>query len=734
MMRIRTLGALALAVCALGALPAAGWANVQVGSSGWQWGNPLPQGNQINALAFAGAQGYAVGDFGTLLSSADGGATWTGRLSGTFANLTEIQTITPTSIFAGGGCVGRRSDDGGATFKRVAFTPVESSCRQGLAAAWWLSPNTGYIALADGTVLRTDNGGDTFAQKNPVPGGAPADMVFLNDTVGIAAGAGGKIYRTTDGATSWVQAAATDRSLRAFRFLDGATGYAVGDGSIMLKTTDAGASWTAVPLGLAPRTLTSITCSDIARCIMTGDNSAEIVHVTGLGGCDTPPCPAPTVKLVTPSPDVIRGAAFAEAGRVVVAGATGSTAISSDGGSNFAPVGGRLTGTFNRVVAGGQANTAFAPGDNGTLAKTVDGGANWTRGNVSTSEDVRDVSFPNANAGFALDDDGGLFRTNDGGATWRTLDTGTTADPTEVMATSPSTVLLVGPTGVRRSSNGGDSFNTVRDRAVRGRTEVIDRAGSGLVVYDAGGTTLVRSTNGGRDWAPIPGPRSRRGVNRTRIRQADFVSPRRGFLIDATGRLWSTSNGGRRWQELPSVGTEDASGISFSSGSSGFLVIPEFGAAEGPSGFLLRTADGGRTFRPQFVVSQGLPEHGIAATSGRDYLIGGESSLLFSTTGGDAGASSTLSITTPRRTLPRRRRINVTGRLSPSQANEEVTVSYRAPGSTRWQHQTVRTASNGAYTTSWRVRRGTNVFVAQWQGNFRNRGAGTRVLTVRARR
>jgi hypothetical protein len=61
-------------------------------------------------------------------------------------------------------------------------------------------------------------------------------------------------------------------------------------------------------------------------------------------------------------------------------------------------------------------------------------------------------------------------------------------------------------------------------------------------------------------------------------------------------------------------------------------------------------------------------------------------------------------------------------------------VSYRAPGSTRWQHQTVRTASNGAYTTSWRVRRGANVFVAQWQGNFRNRGAGTRVLTVRARR
>lgn len=740
MTRIRMLGALACAAAAVALFPATGTANVQVGSSGWQWGNPLPQGNQINALVFAGSQGYAVGDFGTLLASADGGATWTGLLSGTFTSLTEIQTITPTSIFAGGGCVGRRSDDGGRTFKRVAFTPVESECRQALAAAWWVSPNLGYIALADGTVLRTDNGGETFAQKNPVPGGAPADMVFLSDTVGIAA-AGGRIYRTTDGASSWVQAAAADRAIRAFRFVDGANGYAVGDGSLVLHTPDAGASWQAKPIPLAPRTLTSITCASIDRCVMTGENSAEIVHVTGLGPCtDTPPqpaCPAPTVRLVTPMPGLLRGAAFAGEARVVVAGAGGTTAASGDGGLSFSPVGGRLTGTYSRIRAGGQANTAFAPGSDGTLAKTTNGGVTWTRGNVSTSEDVRDVSFPTASNGFALDDDGGLFRTNDGGGTWRTLDTGTTADPAQVMATSPSTVLLVGPRGVRRSSDGGDSFDTVRDPDVRGRTEVVDRASGALFVYDSGGRTLVRSTNGGRAWSPFPGPRSRRTrggrVNRTRILQADFVSASRGFLLDSSGRLWSTASAGRRWTELPGVGADDAYGLSFESARQGFLVISEFGGAR-DSGFLLRTTDGGRTFHPQFVVSTALPMFGVAATGGIDYMIGGESSLLYSTSGGDAGASSTLSIGTRRRTLARRGRITVTGRLSPPQANELVTVSWRPPGSTRWQHETVKTASNGAYTTSWNVRRGANVFVAQWRGNFRNRGAGTRPLTVRVRR
>jgi len=61
MRMLRWSGMAALAACALAALPAAAQANVQVGSSGWLWGNPLPQGNTLRAMAFAGTTGYAVG-------------------------------------------------------------------------------------------------------------------------------------------------------------------------------------------------------------------------------------------------------------------------------------------------------------------------------------------------------------------------------------------------------------------------------------------------------------------------------------------------------------------------------------------------------------------------------------------------------------------------------------------------------------------------------------------------
>ena len=198
--------ALALLIALACAAPSSA-AGVQVGSSGWLWGNPLPQGNSVNAVSFAGSSGYAVGDFGTILATTDGGTSWTGLSSGTFTNLSIVQAIDGDSLFAGGGCVGRRSDDGGKTFKRVAFTPVESRCTQGLASAWFVSDALGYLVLGDGTVLRTDNNGETFSQRIAVPGTRATggtlsvpELRFLDANVGFATTTDGKIYRTADGA------------------------------------------------------------------------------------------------------------------------------------------------------------------------------------------------------------------------------------------------------------------------------------------------------------------------------------------------------------------------------------------------------------------------------------------------------------------------------------------------------------------------------------------------------
>jgi photosystem II stability/assembly factor-like uncharacterized protein len=723
MKRLRVIGALACAAGVLAMVPAAAPASVQVGSSGWQWGNPLPQGNTLHSMSFAGASGYAAGDFGTLLHTTDGGTTWSGLLSGTFTDLTEVQAIDADSVFAAGGCVARRSDDGGATFTRVAFTPVESSCREQFAAGWFVDQQTGYIELTDGTLFLTQNNGDTFAPKTPLPGtraagggATPIDLRFLSAQVGLGATSDGKIYRTTDGANSWTVVNDTNRAVSSFFFVDANNGFAVGDGSLFLTTKDGGATWTPKDLGIPATNLRSIRCATTQLCVMTTDNGRAIVR-TADGGT--------TAKLITPSQDPIFAADFASATRIAAGGATGATAVSDDAGLNFSPIGGRLTGNFSRVHAGGQAGTAFAPGDNGTLAKTVDGGKTWTRGNVSTSEDVIDVAFPTAQVGYALDSSGGLFRTNDGGASWKTLDTGTTARPSQLAAPSTTTVILVGPTGLRRSTDSGDTFSTVTDRdVVKAKLNAIDRAGSALFV--SGRRDLLRSTDRGKTWTPLHKP--------GRASLVDFVDAKTGYFQAEGGALWRTSNGGKKWKRLFGVGTERAYGMAFSSKSKGYLVIDSFGDVGQRAGFLLHTTDGGATWHPQFVVSTPILGAGIAATNGTDYLLGGQSSLLFSTTGGEAGKASTLTATTKRKKLSKPAGITVTGKLSPAASNLLVTVSYLPPGSSHWQHQTVKTAANGSYTTSWHVRRGSNRFVAQWAGDFRSKGDGSGVLTVKVGR
>ena len=73
-------------------------AAVQVSQSGWQWGNPTPQGNTIRAMDFIAGRGYAIGDDGTALRTDDGGATWTGLATGTSQDLTRLQAVTPDVV------------------------------------------------------------------------------------------------------------------------------------------------------------------------------------------------------------------------------------------------------------------------------------------------------------------------------------------------------------------------------------------------------------------------------------------------------------------------------------------------------------------------------------------------------------------------------------------------------------------------------------------------------------
>lgn len=719
----------AVAIATAGA-PAAS-ANVQVGASGWQWGNPLPQGNTLRSASFAGTTGYAAGDFGTLLKTTDGGATWSGLPVGTFTGLTVVQALDANTVFAGGGCVARRSTDGGATFTAISFTPVESDCPAQLSALSFVSPTQGFLLLADGSVFTTDDGGTQFAQRTALPGTraaggttGPVSLVFTSATTGLAATDDGRIFRTTDAGVSWSVVAAVGARLAQLWFADPQHGFAVGNFGTFLRSDDGGATWQRVDLRVGAPDFSSVRCADPSRCILTTASGTQLVRTPA--GETTPPTPG---TVITPSTDPVFAAAFASPTRVVALGANGATVVSDDAGATFTPVGGRLAGSYGAIHSGAVAGSAFATGRNGALARTTDGGRSWTRGSVPTSAALRDVSFPSATVGYALDDSGGLFRTANGGGTWKALGTGSTARSSAVLAPSADVVLAIGPRGVRRSTDGGGTFERVTSKAVAraGLDGVTAAAGA---IFAWGPATIARSRDGGRTWTALLRPgatrRARAGVV---VRQVAFSSATTGLLRAGDGTVWRTTNGGRTWTALDAVGTGETTGMAVASARAAYLVVGAFGRQKG--GYLLRTTDAGATWQPQFVVAASIAADGIATPRGGvDYLLAGDSALLASTTGGSAGSPSRLTLSTPRTSLRKPAHITVTGRLQPAGRSARVVVSARTPGSRRWIAQTVDVAANGAFVSGWNVTRGTTRFVAQWTGDFQAAGAGSRVLSV----
>ena len=166
----------------------------------------------------------------------------------------------------------------------------------------------------------------------------------------------------------------------------------------------------------------------------------------------------------------------------------------------------------------------------------------------------------------------------------------------------------------------------------------------------------------------------------------------------------------------------------------GYLVLQRSFRDRGATQNLLRTVDGGLTWTPQSVVADQIGTRGVASGGlGIDYLLGGGSSLLATTSGGQAAKQSTIAIQTKQRAFKKLppSTVTVTGVAKPANAGDTVTVSYLAPGTRiSWRHQTVKADASGKFTSSWRLATGTNTFVAQWLGNFQSAGRGSVPLTI----
>jgi photosystem II stability/assembly factor-like uncharacterized protein len=756
--KLGSLGGLIAIAAGVLALSAGGAsASVTVSQSGWAWGNPSPQGNTLRNVVFAGALGYAVGDNGTALKTLDGGASWAGLATGTSVQLTRVQIVDSNTVVIGSanGCVLRISTDGGVTFTRI-FTVAESKCHDQVQAFSFVSAQVGFLLLRNGSVLVTNDGGNTFSRETGVPGTAASsggggnvgvDIHFTSPTAGVvfagppSAGQSNE-FKTSDGGVSWTPVTLPAADITAVHFVDPLHVFALGPNTL-LSSADGGGTWTPEPIA-AGNSFTSIDCTDPLTCVLTVAAGDHLVR-TADGGA--------TSSRTTPSSALILAAAYSNATRVVGVGSGGTTVVSNDGGANFTTASSDIGGQYFRLRSG-PSGMVYAPGANGVLALSRNGGATWGTLATQTSANLVDASFASSTVGYVLDTTGGLQLTTNGGASWRTLDPGTTRPASAVAAVSNNSVLLVGPVGVVRSVAGG-RFNPVSGRvAAKAVLADVDVVGSATFAY--GERTLILSTNGGASWKKVKLPLTdKKGRSRTSIISVSFSSASSGYLLDLGGRVWRTKNGGRSWSELLSTGSSDGQTLAFSDPLHGFMTLESFGS-DSTNAYVLHTTDGGATWRPQLIAaghvatgSEAPPTDGLVTEGASnafalvDASLGAgatdERLLFFTTSGGEAGAPAQLTLSAKSRALSRKQLkrahdvVRIDGVLKGAQGGEQIVVSKRNVRGGFWQHQTVTAGANGgSFTTTWHVS-ASSVFVAQWAGESGRASLGSRVLRVTVR-
>lgn len=157
--------------------------------------------------------------------------------------------------------------NGGAILKTVnggsTWATVVSGTTLQLNSVHFPSTSTGYVVGANGVIRKTINGGDSWSALST---GATRNLnsIFcpaVNSC--FAVGDSGTILKTVDGGSSWsFRTIISSASISSVFFLDASTGYAAGTiitGAIstyqhlVLKTTDGGTTWTYAYLASAPQ-------------------------------------------------------------------------------------------------------------------------------------------------------------------------------------------------------------------------------------------------------------------------------------------------------------------------------------------------------------------------------------------------------------------------------------------------------------------------------------------------
>ncbi len=202
----------------------------------WQWTNPTPQGNALNGVVYNGTNQYvAVGDFGTVMTSADS-YTWVNGASGMTNALNDVVWNGTQYLAVGDFGTVLRSTDGLTWTASTAGNTIAI-----LNAVIW--DGTQYVAVGQLGEILTSVDGITWVTQNTGTNLNFNDIVWTG-TQYVVVGELGAVF-TSLNATTWVQQTSPLTSNLNGVAWNGTLLVAVGASGATMSSPD-GITWTSI--------------------------------------------------------------------------------------------------------------------------------------------------------------------------------------------------------------------------------------------------------------------------------------------------------------------------------------------------------------------------------------------------------------------------------------------------------------------------------------------------------
>ncbi|RPI19600.1 MAG: T9SS C-terminal target domain-containing protein [Ignavibacteriae bacterium] len=493
--------------------------------SGWFWQNPLPQGNALSDLKMFNENTGICINADNILRTTNGGDNW-------------------QAIYTG-------------------FDTYNTSMSM-------VDENIGYILLDSSKIIKTVNGGVNWSFVAQIDNIITPNLKFISTNIGfIIAGrniyGGIKLFRTSNGGLTW-NTIINDSTINngKISFLNSVTGYIISVREINyyslkhlknLKTTDSGITWDSVQNSINLYSISSAIFVNNSTGFICGSISPsnKILRTTDGG----------TNWIAVTNGNINFGNFYfidSNTGFLITQGYIYKTTNNGDNWVQYyyyAEVGNDLNETSFINT-----NTGIAVGYGGVIAKTINGGINWTKKNNGINSIIWEVQFSDYNTGFAVGLYGYLFKTTNGGINWLTyqfpiLDYGGIGKVNSDIWYFPSW----DDGKIFKTTNTGLSFDTTYSNAY-GITRLKffnENTGYGVCKYG----NFIKTTNGGMNWILVS------NTNGAQNWSLDFINENTGF---AGGSLFrKTTNAGINWNAVSGMDSMYSADIQFINEYTGFI-------------------------------------------------------------------------------------------------------------------------------------------------------------------